>query len=198
VTTTNTLDTKLSARILDGLTAKIRSTLSTIQGTNSTIYFTISDIVYEMILRMHSGLDVNYATFSYICTRTSAVLAQMNKNGNEKIHTTSEKIEPRSATRKYPNVKLSTGYRIGSPITPLMSRDMKDEKRVYEIAAKAVAANPLEAILPVIPMLTMAQLTQLSVEILAAKDDLYLKLQEQQFNAALNNPRTRESEHEHA
>lgn len=185
--TTTVINEKQLQRFSEGIVSKVRATLRAIQGLNNQIFYTGSDIAYEMIRRFHSGMEVDQVTFAALAGKCGGALAQAMK-GDDSIYRTDDKIPSLIAHAHY-KVKTGYGYRIGAPITALMNADMATEKRIFEQAAKQVASNPLESILPVIPMLTMADLTRLAIEVLAAKDNLYLKMQESQFNAAMRNPR---------
>lgn len=176
-----------------GLTDKIRATVSAVQGTNSQLYLTVSDITFELLKRCHSSLSVNRATFILITNRIAQRMYgiyNQGSRGRTDFFRTEDKICSTRANTVYSSLKTGYGYRIGPPIAAIVNADIAAEKKFHCEAASAVASNPVETIISIIPMLSMAQLTQVAVAILAAKDDKFLDLQQTQFNKALDNPRS--------
>src|SRR5574343_227259 len=84
-----------------GLTTKIRTTISAVQGTNSQLYMTISDITYEMVKRCHPGITLNHATFVHLSTKVAQRMQGLYGGCDKGIWRTEDKIPSTRASAVY-------------------------------------------------------------------------------------------------
>lgn len=140
-------------RLLSNDFAKlVRTTLSIMQGVDPRVYYTGTDIAYEIVTRTFGNFHaISNDDFLLITQRVNSSLLAQHKSNSE-IHRSTVKIASVKVKHLLNNVRAAYGYRIGGEAKPA-------------IDTIAVKLDIFNYVLGKIDELDTSHLTQLNVEI---------------------------------
>jgi hypothetical protein len=165
-----------------GFLQTILTTLGSMQGTDSAVYFTATDVAYEYLTRTGQQPKIaNREEFNKTVTRVITALSQCKRD----VFVTDEKIRPKRAIVAFKHLKSANGYRVGVPIVPIVNKDIREECKVIQRLATDLNQNPVDNIKKILPILNYTQLTNLMSEIGTLMTTKHHELQNQHLELTL-------------